>query len=79
VASFTVTVPDALIARLITAFRASNSGYAGMTDAEVAKAALRSYLRQVLADYEGEQARAKALAAEEAARSKAFTDTETIT
>lgn len=78
-ATLTLNVPDDLLPRVMTALRSLNSAqYAGMTDAQVAREALRFYLRQVLTAYEEDVAVAAVQAKRQQARDTAWTDSNRI-
>jgi hypothetical protein len=79
VATLSLTVPDELVTRVTAALRGLYPQHAALTDAQLAREVLRLHVRGLVAQWEREQARRKALAAEEAAHTKAWDETITIT
>lgn len=58
-ATVQITVPDALVPRLLVVARANYPQYAGLADAALFRAVTSDYWRQIVAGYEAEQAAAK--------------------
>lgn len=54
-ATVTITIPDALVPRLVTAARARFPQYAALTDAAAFRAISADHWRQLVAGYEAEQ------------------------
>lgn len=75
-ATLSITVPDDLVPRVMAALRALNPDqYATMTDGQVARDALRFFVRQTVTAYEEDQAAAAERAKVKTVRDAAWTDT----
>lgn len=77
-AQLTVTVPDALVPRVMAAIRASQPEAVGLTDAQAARQFLASHIRQTVTRYEERLALETAVGAGNAARQQAWADTTDI-
>lgn len=73
-ASVSITVPDALVARLTAALRASYPQYDGLSAANAFKAATGDYWRSILVGYEAGVASNDAQAAVDAQRAQSEAD-----
>lgn len=78
-ATVSITVPDALVPRVVAAMRASYPQYASLTDAAAFKAVTADYWRGVLIAYETGQAQAQAQATVAAQAQTSTSDASVIT
>lgn len=81
-AQLTITVPDALVPRVVAALTwayPNEVDPATMTNAEIARRCLRRWIRDTVARYESRQVTAGAETEAKTARDTAFTDMGAIT
>lgn len=81
-ATVSITVPDALVIRLLAAMRATFPQYAELLDGQAFKACTSDYWKKVLVDYESQLAiateQASLIAIREQSIATAVTDSSTI-
>jgi hypothetical protein len=80
VATLQITVPDALVPRVITALRATYPDLTeGLNDGAASRAVIRYWVRTTVQVYEGTLAAQQAADQQQDAEQTAWTDTEVIT